>query len=134
MAATQAERVFESMLDDLCMDVALQAHRELVLAQRPCPICHTRLARFHPRSCNLCLSKAQMWTISSVLIKTRGHHLSDKVGVVNHAPADDNETPFDTSAAEGDGRAGNNIILKCSNCDQKVDTHSVPPLSSSSDP
>jgi hypothetical protein len=38
----KAERILDFMLDDVAMDIALQAHRELVLAQRPCPTCQTR--------------------------------------------------------------------------------------------
>jgi hypothetical protein len=43
-AQEQANRVFDGMLEDILMDCALQAHRELVLSKRPCSTCATRLA------------------------------------------------------------------------------------------
>lgn len=38
----QASRLFEALLDDIVVDVALQSHQEEARNRRKCDICHTQ--------------------------------------------------------------------------------------------
>jgi hypothetical protein len=38
----QASRLFEALLDDIMVDVALQSHQEVARNRRKCDICHTQ--------------------------------------------------------------------------------------------
>ena len=38
----QASRLFDAMLDDIVIDVALQSHQEVARSRRKCDVCHTQ--------------------------------------------------------------------------------------------
>jgi hypothetical protein len=38
----QASRLFEALLDDIVVDVALQSHQEVARNRRKCDVCHTQ--------------------------------------------------------------------------------------------
>jgi len=38
----QASRLFEALLDDIVVDVALHSHQEVARNRRKCDICHTQ--------------------------------------------------------------------------------------------
>jgi hypothetical protein len=38
----QASRLFDAMLDDIVVDVALQSHQEVARSRRKCDVCHTQ--------------------------------------------------------------------------------------------
>jgi hypothetical protein len=42
----QALRLFDAMLDDIVVDVALQSHQEVARSRRKCDVCHTQYVCF----------------------------------------------------------------------------------------
>lgn len=50
ISAVQASRMFNAMLDDILMDVALQSHQEVARSKAVCDVCHTRYVRQSPSS------------------------------------------------------------------------------------
>jgi hypothetical protein len=109
------------MLDDICMDVALQAHREITLSQRPCPTCLTRYVTSPPMSDRWVHLAVDVVTIASLSLSLCSLDVVSLQSTVNHEPAHEEERSLAASLMDVDGgKAGSNIILKCSNCDQKV--------------
>ncbi len=47
----QASRLFEALLDDIVVDIALQSHQEVAQNRRKCDVCHTQYVDF-PMGCS----------------------------------------------------------------------------------
>lgn len=74
----QASRLFDAMLDDIVIDVALQSHQEVARSRRKCDVCHTQCV-LSPMG--LCLQLGSVLTHPYVTCA-----VADKVRLVLHCP------------------------------------------------
>jgi hypothetical protein len=57
----------------------------------------------------------------TVCLRRDHHFFVSSWSIVNHGPTPEDEKPLAASLADSEtGKPGSNVILKCSNCDQKV--------------
>lgn len=99
-------KLFSAMLDDLAMDVALQAHHQLLRSRAVCRICHTRCGLVHPNGAQTVTPQSQ-----SILHGDIGGKTASSTGT---------NTP---NGSKPDG----NIFFECMVCKRQVASNRFAP-------
>ncbi|KAG2160042.1 uncharacterized protein EDB93DRAFT_1113127 [Suillus bovinus] len=99
-------KIFSAMLDDLAMDVALQAHHQLLRSRAVCRICHTRCGLVHPNGAQTVTPQSQSVLHGDVAGKT--------------ASSTGTNTP---NGSKSDG----NIFFECMVCKRQVASNRFAP-------
>lgn len=101
-----ASKIFSAMLDDLAMDVALQAHHQLLRSRAVCRICHTRCGLVHPNGAQIVTPQSQ-----SILHGDVGGKTASSTGT---------NTP---NGSKSDG----NIFFECMVCKRQIASNRFAP-------
>jgi hypothetical protein len=125
--------MFNAMLDDVLMDIALQAHQDIARSKTACDVCGTRCALARPPLCALTASQVPR----ACVVFT--HARSSTETPVAHLPGQSAWTGAQPSAGSGsgsggttmsfslggsqsgtDGKTATTAYLPCVKCDREV--------------
>ncbi|KZT19359.1 hypothetical protein NEOLEDRAFT_1142133 [Neolentinus lepideus HHB14362 ss-1] len=104
-----ASRLLSAMLDDIVMDITLQAHQEMARNRAVCDVCHTRCGLVHVPGPSAPQASVQL----------EGEPISSSNGGVQSGPTN--------GGAKSDG----NVYFECLNCNRQIASNRYAPHLSS---